>query len=136
MNKHFTIDEANRALALVRPIVFDITKKMHEAQGIHAEVQEEKSRNEMSEGVLLGKFARAEKLLNEVEYHMKELESVGVLLKDLKRGLVDFPTVRENRIVYLCWMFTENSITHWHETSEGYGSRKMLDETFKNAAAV
>lgn len=130
MEKYFTLAEANRSLALIRPIVSDILSKMAEAERIHVEVKKEKSLPEMRETVLLEKINRTEKLLNEVEYHMKELERVGALLKDLKLGLVDFPCLYDGRVVYLCWKFDETEITAWHEVDKGFDERKPVDESF------
>lgn len=131
MEKYFTLAEANRSLALIRPIVSDILSKMAEAEQIHLEVKKEKALQEMRETVLLEKINRVEKLLNETEYHMKELEKVGALLKDLKLGLVDFPCLYDGRVVYLCWKLDETEITAWHEVDKGFGERKMIDESFE-----
>ena len=103
MEKIFTIEEANRALQLVAPIASDIVKKMREAQILHDEVKNVKMQSAKGETQMLEKLGRAEKLLNEVEYHMKELQSIGVLLKDLSRGFVDFPAMAADKIIYLCY---------------------------------
>lgn len=131
MEKYFTLAEANRALILIRPIVADILEKMREAEQIHREVKQERSKPDASEAFLLEKIAMAEKLLNEIEYHMKELERIGVLLKDLKLGLVDFPYLYGNRVVYLCWKLDETDIRTWHEVDRGYNERKPIDESFR-----
>lgn len=131
MEKYFTLEEANRSLILIRPIVADILGKMREAEQIHQDVKHERSKMDASESLLLDRIARAEKLLNEIEYHMKELERIGVLLKDLKLGLVDFPCRYENRIVYLCWRLDETEIRAWHEVNVGYNERKGIDESFE-----
>jgi hypothetical protein len=134
MEKYFTLEAANRSLTLVRPIVSDILTKMRDAESVHAEVKYEKSQPSASEASLLDKIARAEKLLNEIEYHMKEMEQLGVLLKDLKIGLVDFPCLYQNRVVYLCWRLDEAEIKSWHEVDRGYGDRKPIDKSFSTPA--
>ena len=128
--KYFTIDEANHALTLVRPIVSDILEKMRAAERIHGEVKGEKTRAAMSEITLSEKLKEAEQLLNKVEYHMKELESVGVSLKDLHIGLVDFPCMNGELVVFLCWKFGESEIAFWHEANRGFADRKAVDESF------
>jgi hypothetical protein len=57
---------------------------------------------------------------------LAEIEETGVIIKDLDMGLVDFPALREGRVVFLCWMASEQAITHWHETDEGYTGRRPL----------
>ena len=136
MEKYFTVEAANRALALVSPIVRDIMTKMREAQSFRETVKQDKASPSASEVTLLEKLNKAEKLLNQVEYHMKELESVGVLLKDLQRGLVDFPCLYDGRIVYLCWMFGEEHINFWHETDRGFTDRRIVDASFMKEKAT
>jgi len=132
MEKIFTIEEANRALQLVAPIASDIVKKMREAQILHDEVKNVKMQSAKGETQMLEKLGRAEKLLNEVEYHMKELQSIGVLLKDLSRGFVDFPAMAADKIIYLCWMPGEKTIGFWHETDRGFEHRKSVSTQFKS----
>lgn len=129
MKKFFTVTEANSALQLVRPIVHDILTKMREAETLHNEVKMEKEHGTVHETSLLAKISRAEELLDQIEYHMKELENIGVELKDLKRGIVDFPCMHEGRIVYLCWMLEENSVCFWHEITGSYFQRKPIVQT-------
>lgn len=131
MERYFTVEEANHALTLVSPIASDIVAKMNQAKRLHEEVKIQRESSQTNEVELLEKLRFAEKLLNEVEYHMKELESVGALLKDLTLGLVDFPCLYGGRVIYLCWMLGEKTITAWHEVDRGFADRKPLDETFK-----
>lgn len=130
MEKLFTLEEANRALVLVSPIVKDLLSKMNEARRIHDAIKTEQAREQMSESLVLESLRKAEHYLNEVEHHMKELSDVGVLLKDLKLGLVDFPCTHEGNIVYLCWMFGEKDVSFWHHTNESYTSRRGVDVSF------
>lgn len=136
MIKYFSLETANRALILLRPIVLDIVRKMKEAQSLQQIVQHQKNNPETSEVALLDNLSRAEKLLNEVEYHMKELENVGVFLKDLEKGIVDFPCLREGKIVYLCFRIDEESIHFWHEMSGSFADRKPVDERFTSKISV
>lgn len=126
MQKNFTIEEANRAIVLVKPIVEDILSKMASAQVIHEEAKQMQALGRTVETEILGKIRQAESLLNDVEYHMRELEGIGVLLKDLKLGLIDFPCLYNGRIVNLCWKPGEDSIMGWHEISEGFTERKPI----------
>jgi hypothetical protein len=57
-----------------------------------------------------------------------EIDSIGVQVKDLDIGLLDFPCEVEGRIVLLCWKMGEQSITHWHSPEEGFAGRKLIDE--------
>ena len=57
------------------------------------------------------------------------IRELGVLLKDLDMGLLDFPHEKDGRIVFLCWHPPEERIGYWHEIQDGYGGRKPLRET-------
>jgi len=57
-----------------------------------------------------------------------EIDSIGVQVKDLDIGLLDFPCEVEGEILLLCWKLGETSITHWHGTQEGFAGRKPIDE--------
>lgn len=136
MGKYFTLETANRALVLLKPIIADIVRKMQEAHQLHQLVQQQKNTPGTSDVALLDNLSRAEKLLNEVEYHMKELEAVGVFLKDLEKGIVDFPCLRDGQIVYLCFRIDEESINFWHETSGSFTDRKPVDERFMATSKI
>ena len=57
-----------------------------------------------------------------------EINAIGVQVKDLDIGLLDFPCEVEGQTVLLCWKLGEKSITHWHGTEEGFAGRKPIDE--------
>lgn len=56
-----------------------------------------------------------------------EIDSIGVQVKDLSIGLLDFPCEVEGQVILLCWKLGEKSITHWHGTEEGFAGRKPID---------
>jgi hypothetical protein len=59
---------------------------------------------------------------------LAEIDSIGVQVKDLDIGLLDFPCEVDGEIILLCWKLGEKSITHWHGTQEGFAGRKPIDE--------
>ena len=73
--------------------------------------------------------ARAERVgqsTRDVQAGLQEIQGLGGTTKDLGLGLVDFPHLRDGRVVNLCWRFGEERITHWHGLDEGYARRKPL----------
>ena len=54
------------------------------------------------------------------------IQDKGIIVRDLKSGLVDFPSTHEDENVFLCWIYGEDSIRYWHTMDEGYSSRKLL----------
>jgi hypothetical protein len=59
---------------------------------------------------------------------LAEIDSIGVQVKDLDIGLLDFPCEIDGQIILLCWKLGEKSISHWHGTQEGFAGRKPIDE--------
>lgn len=126
----FTPQTANGALALVRPIVSDIVETMGQAQAKHEHTKklyaaEKKETPEITEQCRI-----TEALLQKVQHFSKELEDVGVVLKDITAGLVDFPALYQGRPVYLCWMLGEETVASWHEMKEGFSQRRHITEDF------
>ena len=60
------------------------------------------------------------------EESIREITNQGILVRDVARGLVDFPSIREGREVYLCWIGGEEQIEFWHETDRGFAHRQPL----------
>ena len=60
-----------------------------------------------------------------------QIHEMGVLLKDASKGLCDFPYIRQERLVYLCWQLGEERIEYWHDIEAGFAGREPLDETDK-----
>jgi hypothetical protein len=63
----------------------------------------------------------------EVRRLLGAIEESGIVLRDIDRGLVDFPTVIGGREVYLCWELGEDDVDYWHDLESGYGGREPLD---------
>jgi hypothetical protein len=63
----------------------------------------------------------------EVRRMIDTVEQAGIVLRDIDRGLVDFPALMDGREVYLCWELGEDEVAHWHDLEGGYGGREPLD---------
>ena len=124
--KVFTIDEANALIPTVRMILSRI-QITHRRIGRYS--QQAKKASEASEqgggGIPDGiPYAR---LLTQLASIVSELETLGVQLKDFERGLVDFPSLREGRVVLLCWQLGEGDhLEWWHDVDDGFACRTPL----------
>lgn len=67
-----------------------------------------------------------DRVTQQLQRRLREISDKGIIVRDLGRWLVDFPSYREGREVYLCWIRGEEQIGYWHETSAGYDSRQPL----------
>jgi hypothetical protein len=124
----FTPEHANRTLPLVRKIVEDIVQ------------QHRRWRETILELDLVASTARAtdpreraeelernaQALAKEIDGYQRELEALGIQLKDRRLGLVDFPSEMNGRHVLLCWRLGEGDVQFWHEVDGGYTSRQPL----------
>ena len=124
--KIFTLQEANALLPRVRTIVQRI-QRAHERLSVFRE--DAKKAAEAAErgggGVTNGVAYAAALTALTVEIH--ELESLGVQLKDFERGLVDFPSLRDGRVVLLCWQMGEgDELEWWHDVDAGFTGRTPL----------
>lgn len=129
--RHFTVEEANAALVEVRPLV----EHMVERRRAHVEALE---RQEELEGHIRGNgggippaelaesAAEVERLERELARAVDELVDLGVQVKDLDEGLVDFPARRGDRTVLLCWKLGEDDIGYWHTVEDGFAGRRPL----------
>lgn len=69
---------------------------------------------------------RADPSTASVRALLEHLESLGIVVRDLEAGLVDFPTVRDGEPAWLCWRLDDRDVEWWHTTREGYASRRRL----------
>ena len=67
-----------------------------------------------------------DRLTQQLQRQLREVTEQGIVVRDLSRWLVDFPSYREGREVYLCWIRGEYEIAYWHETNAGFNSRQAL----------
>ena len=125
--KLFELQEANALIPTVRRIVRALQRAHGRLQRYKEEVEaaSEKALTSGGGGITGGNDYAAT-LLRLLE-RSAELEALGVQLKDYALGLVDFPTLREGRVVLLCWRLGEgDELQWWHETDAGFAGRQPL----------
>jgi hypothetical protein len=124
--KIFTIQEANALLPSVRIIVGKI-QRAHRALGAYRdEARKASEAAERGGGGMAFGLAYAV-VLTELTVQIGELEGLGVQLKDFERGLVDFPSLRDGRVVLLCWQMGEgDELEWWHDVDAGFAGRTPL----------
>lgn len=123
-DKHFTVEEANALLPELRSL-------LHELQGVrdHLAVHWEQAEPVVRAARSNGGGSEGNAYLSDVRSlseRLRRMAALGVQLKDLDRGLVDFPAWRDDREVLLCWHLEEERVEYWHELDSGFGSRKPL----------
>ena len=134
MSRTFTLDEAQDLLPVLESLLrVSIDGKM-QAEATEAEFQALAHRIFINGGMSLNvpqiafKKAEREKAVQRVKDAMAEIDAMGVQVKDLDIGLLDFPCEVDGQVILLCWKLGEQAITHWHGVSEGFAGRKPVDE--------
>ena len=129
--RHFTPEEANDALASVRPLV----ERLVEQRQDHLEALE---RQEELEGHIRGNgggvppatladaAAEVDRLARALAGTVDEIAAHGAQVKDLDVGLIDFPAERRGETVLLCWKLGEDEIRYWHTVEDGFAGRQEL----------
>jgi hypothetical protein len=120
---HWTVDEANRALAAVG----DVVRRVRDARRALAgagDAPDAALGAEDGGGWPGREHARA---TVEATLGIAVLEELGVVVRDIDRGLIDFPALRQGEEVYLCWMLDEPAVRHWHGVQAGFAGRRPLD---------
>lgn len=121
----FTPQEASKLLPDIRPKVKELVESKKVIARLHEEIEKYN---------LLGfrppevaeKAAQLDALVEQMTRKIAELEDLGVKVRDLDLGLVDFPAERYGESVMLCWRYGEAEVSFWHMSREGFNSRRAL----------
>lgn len=125
--KLFTIQEANALLPSVREILAKIQRAHRTLSNFREDARKAADAAEQGGGGIPNGLAYAS-VLTGLTTQMSELEQLGVQLKDFERGLVDFPSLRDGRVVLLCWQMGEgDELEWWHDVDAGFAGRTPLD---------
>ena len=137
----FTLDEAQSLL----PVLESLLKRAIE--GKQAAEQAEEGLSDISRRIYLSGGMRVDpiqvaKLRTEMETHLlrvresvAEIDAIGVQVKDIETGLLDFPFKLDDKVVLLCWRMGEPAIEHWHTTETGFKDRQPVDDRFRRRSA-
>lgn len=120
----FTRIEANDLLGQLQPLIdqmMDGRQRILELRPDLEPVLDKAVRNGASH-----ETSEALAAFTEVKNAIESIQGHGVLVKDVNAGLLDFPSEREGRVVFLCWRVGESGVDHWHELDEGFSGRHPL----------
>ena len=122
--RHFSREEANSLLPKLTPLLAQLQEAKQEltdaeAHELLSDAAHSNGGGEPGQQVGVA-FLEVRRLL-------ETLEEAGIVLRDIDRGLVDFPALVDGREIYLCWELGEDEVAYWHELESGYGGRRPLD---------
>lgn len=125
MPNFFTLQEANEALKIVRPLVDEVMKIRQKILANQPEAWPaiEKSAGNGGNPALSRMVQDFEKL----DSLIHKIQDTGAQIKDINIGLLDYSALKDGREVYLCWQHGEGDIAYWHEVEEGYAGRQPIE---------
>lgn len=138
----FTFDEAQSLLPVLESLLRTAMAAKQLIEEVDAELQGVQHRVFLNGGMFLDivplarRKAERMKAAQRIKDTLAEIDSIGVQVKDLDIGLLDFPCEVEGQIILLCWKSGEKSITHWHGVQEGFAGRKPVDQRITGGKKV
>lgn len=124
--KLFSIEEANALLPTVRGLLFSL-QRTHRGVLSYRDAAKHAAEGAELGGGGMPSGGRYVALLAELSLLTSQLEELGIQLKDYNRGLIDFPSLRDGRVVLLCWQLGEgDEVEWWHDVDSGFAGRQPL----------
>jgi hypothetical protein len=122
--RHYTVEEANALLPRVKPLLQRLrdAKDMLTDEEAHEVLAESAPTNGGGE-----RGRQVGEAFLEVRRLVETIQEAGIVIRDIDRGLIDIPTIRDDREVYLCWELGEDDVEWWHELDSGYRNRQPID---------
>jgi hypothetical protein len=141
MTRFFDLDEAADTLPELRGILGRLRDQRAELIRLRDEVLEQQATVE-ARGAAGGRGAeealdveelrrvrlRMQGVIDQMQAGVARIDELGITLRDIETGLVDFPALVSGRQVWLCWRLGEESVAHWHELTSGFDSRRPLTD--------
>src|SRR5215472_13139134 len=132
--RYFNRNEAEELLPLIAGCLTEARQLKETMDGLDNELARAAAKVMMLGGwlpphrELSEKRALREQAKEKITEAIRQIHETGCVVKDLDEGLVDFPSMREGREVYLCWKLGEEHIGYWHGLDEGFAGRKPLED--------
>jgi hypothetical protein len=121
--RHYTVEQANAALDFVG-------ERIERLRAARVQLSDEEARAALSDAGPTNGGGAPGRVVSEafleLQRGLADLQAMEIVLRDLDRGLVDFPALREGEEIYLCWEEGEDEIAFWHDSESGYGGREPL----------
>ena len=131
LQHHFTLEEANALLPWLEEQLARMMPRRNDLEAQQGRLiqllrQRRSNGHSSKEEDIVAAQQQVSHLTLELQDALRVITDRGIVVRDLGRGLVDFPTLREGREVYLCWVRGEERIAYWHETNTGFADRRPL----------
>jgi hypothetical protein len=122
--RYFTLDQANQLLDVIRPLVVEMLAVRETILGLQPQLETVLNKAVNNGGSLVSKEAL--EVFESLKKILYTIQQYDVFIKDVNSGLIDFPSIRNDEVVFLCWKFGEEKIRYWHTLEEGFQGRKPV----------
>ncbi len=133
----FSLDEAQTLIPVLESLLKRALQAKDSAETVEQEIQQLSQRIFLNGGMLVAvaqvarRRAERDVAVQQVKDTLQEIDAIGVQIKDIEKGLLDFPCRIGEETVLLCWQMGETEITHWHTVEAGFSGRQPIDERFR-----
>ncbi|HEX4022608.1 MAG TPA: DUF2203 domain-containing protein [Acidobacteriaceae bacterium] len=133
----FSLDEAQTLIPVLEALLKRAMQSRESAETVEREMQQLSQRIFLNGGMLVSvaqvarRRAEHDTAVQQVKDTLQEMDAIGVQVKDIEKGLLDFPCRLGEETVLLCWKMGETEITHWHTVDAGFPGRQPIDERFR-----
>jgi hypothetical protein len=137
--KTFTLEEAQSLVPVLESLLKRAIEAKAAAEAIEQDLQRLAQRVFLTGGMSVDVVAVSRQrtamdaLVQRAKDAVSEIDAIGVQVKDLETGLLDFPCRVDDEVVLLCWKMGEERITHWHTVEAGFRGRQPVDERFRRS---
>ncbi len=121
--KHYTRDEARALLPQIRQWLADLNRLRKNVEKFERRLSQMSAQSDDIGGETVNDWIRA---LADMQQILVEFQKRQIFIKDLERGLIDFPAIIGGREVFLCWESDEDDIEFWHDLESGFAGRERL----------
>ena len=132
-SKYFSLTEAERLRVQLEPVLIEAMEARRKMNDVDEQINQLAERIQRSGGLAVA-YEKAAKtrlernrLEENVQSALEQIQATGCVVKDLEAGLLDFPARIDNEEVYLCWRLGEDRIRFYHRQDEGFSGRKPID---------
>src|SRR5437667_3010224 len=123
----FTVAEAVALLPRLRSILEELADEWNRVKSLNPQIQ--KARDKAQFGGFSPYGVEYIETVSHLMFLLAQVRDLGIVIKDVDRGLCDFPYMKNGRLVYLCWQLGEATIGDWHDIEAGFEGRGPLDDS-------
>ena len=123
-SRFFTLDQANQLLEVLRPLVAEMLATRDSILALQPQLEAVLNKAVHNGGSVVS--AEALDAFDALKKSLYTIQQYDVFVKDVNRGLIDFPSIRDGNVVFLCWQFGEDEVKFWHEVETGFEDRQPI----------